>query len=74
MRAVRRDFAACDLLVFIMASGIAVRKIAPLVQSKASDPAVLVLDQQGKYVISLLSGTPGRRQCRCPALCRYLGR
>ena len=40
--AVRRDFAACDLLVFIMASGIAVRKIAPLVQSKASDPAVLV--------------------------------
>ena len=43
--AVRRDFAACDLLVFIMASGIAVRKIAPLVQSKASDPAVLVLDQ-----------------------------
>ena len=63
--AVQRDFVSCDLLVFIMASGIAVRKIAPLVQSKASDPAVLVLDQQGKYVISLLSGHLGGERPFC---------
>lgn len=71
--AVRRDFAACDLLVFIMASGIAVRKIAPLVQSKASDPAVLVLDQQGKYVISLLSGHLGGANAAARHFAAYLG-
>lgn len=71
--AVRRDFAACDLLVFIMASGIAVRKIAPLVQSKASDPAVLVLDQQGKYVISLLSGHLGGANAAARRFAAYLG-
>ncbi len=57
--AVRRAFADCDALVFVMATGIVVRTIAPLVQSKASDPAVLVLDQRGKHVISLLSGHLG---------------
>ena len=71
--AVRRDFAACDLLVFIMASGIAVRKIAPLVQSKAFDPAVLVLDQQGKYVISLLSGHLGGANAAARRFAAYLG-
>ena len=57
--AVRRAFADCDALVFVMATGIVVRTIAPLMQSKASDPAVLVLDQRGKHVISLLSGHLG---------------
>lgn len=56
---VERDFAAYDGLIFIMATGIVVRTIASLVQSKASDPAVLVLDQQGQHVISLLSGHLG---------------
>ena len=56
---VRRAFTDCDALVFVMATGIVVRTIAPLVQSKASDPAVLVLDQRGKHVISLLSGHLG---------------
>lgn len=56
---VKRDFAIYDGLIFIMAAGIVVRTIAPLVQSKASDPAVLVMDQQGMYVISLLSGHLG---------------
>lgn len=59
-----RDFAAecfpvADVLIFIGAAGIAVRSIAPLVASKLSDPAVLVLDDQGKFVISLLSGHVG---------------
>ena len=71
--AVQRDFVSCDLLVFIMASGIAVRKIAPLVQSKAFDPAVLVLDQQGKYVISLLSGHLGGANAAARRFAAYLG-
>lgn len=35
------------------------RSIAPFVQSKKTDPAVLVTDEQGRHVISLLSGHMG---------------
>lgn len=52
-------FSQYDGLLFIMASGIAVRAVAPLVVSKASDPAVLVMDECGKHCISLLSGHLG---------------
>jgi cobalt-precorrin 5A hydrolase len=39
-----------------MATGIMVRNICPLIKNKIEDPAVLVMDDQGKYIISLLSG------------------
>jgi cobalt-precorrin 5A hydrolase len=42
-----------------MASGIVVRDIAPLLRSKHTDPAVVVLDEQGRHAISLLSGHQG---------------
>lgn len=48
-----------DALVCVMATGIVVRHLAPLLAGKASDPAVVVLDERGKYVISLLSGHLG---------------
>jgi len=47
------------LLIFIMAAGIVVRSIASLIRDKKSDPAVLVLDEEGNFVISLLSGHIG---------------
>ena len=46
-------------LIFIMATGIVVRVIAPYVQDKRIDPAVVVMDENGKYAISLLSGHIG---------------
>lgn len=48
-----------DALVFIMATGIVVRTIAPLIKKKTTDPAVVVMDQKGSFVISLLSGHLG---------------
>ena len=43
-------------IIFIMAAGIAVRMVAPYLKSKWEDPAVVVMDDQGKNIISLLSG------------------
>jgi hypothetical protein len=45
--------------IFIMATGIVVRKISKFIDSKTSDPAVIVCDQKGNYAVSLLSGHIG---------------
>ena len=42
-----------------MSIGIVVRIIAPLIRSKLEDPAIVVVDDRGKHVISLLSGHIG---------------
>ena len=55
---VKRHFTD-DAVIFIGAVGIAVRSIAPYIKDKFCDPAVLVIDELGRYVISLLSGHVG---------------
>ncbi|MTH47417.1 cobalt-precorrin 5A hydrolase [Intestinirhabdus alba] len=64
----REAFASYSALIFIGATGIAVRVLAPLVNDKFSDPAVVVIDERGQHVISLLSGHAGGAN----ALTRYL--
>src|SRR5512139_2599482 len=49
----------CDGIVCIMATGIVVRLAAPLLEGKEKDPAVVVLDDAGKFAIALLSGHLG---------------
>ncbi len=46
-------------LIFIAATGLVVRIIAPYLKGKDIDPAIVVLDQYGQYVISLVSGHMG---------------
>ena len=48
-----------DAIIAVMASGILIRSIAPYVESKATDPAVLNIDDNGNFVISTLSGHLG---------------
>lgn len=55
----REQFAWADQIIFVGACGIAVRHIAPYIRSKKQDPAVLVVDECGTFVISLLSGHLG---------------
>ncbi|AEG59179.1 cobalt-precorrin 5A hydrolase [Desulforamulus ruminis] len=58
-QAAGKVFAGYRRILFIMASGIVVRTLAPLLDSKQTDPAVVVLDEKGRFAISLLSGHLG---------------
>jgi precorrin-4 C11-methyltransferase len=53
---VQKAFSSHERIVLIMAAGIAVRMIAPLLRSKWHDPAVVAMDDGGRNVISLLAG------------------
>lgn len=68
-----RQFGQADAIIFVCACGIAVRSIAPFVKSKKTDPAVLVVDECGKYVISLLSGHLGGANELAETVARLLG-
>ena len=57
--AVAEAFHAHPAHIFIMAAGIVVRVIAPLLKSKLEDPAVVVMDEQARHAVSLVSGHMG---------------
>jgi cobalt-precorrin 5A hydrolase len=57
--AVRQNFDQYGGHIFIMAAGIAVRMIAPLLRHKTVDPAVVVVDDQGRFAVSLVAGHMG---------------
>ena len=54
-----QTFDQSDALIYVGAAGIAVRAIAPFVKSKVTDPAVVVVDEQGQYAIPVLAGHLG---------------
>ena len=56
---VKDHFNKVDAIVAVMATGIIVRTIAPLLESKMSDPAVVCVDVSGRFAVSLLSGHYG---------------
>lgn len=66
-------FSWADAMVFVGACGVAVRAIAPWVRDKKTDPAVLVVDEKGQFVISLLSGHIGNANRLAKLLAKQLG-
>ena len=62
-----------QIICCIMATGIVVRSIAPHLEHKSSDPGILVMDTNGKFVISLLSGHLGGANDAARLVAKRLG-
>ncbi len=60
-------------MICLMASGIVVRELAPLLRSKHTDPAVVVMDELGENAISLLSGHKGGANFLAQRIANLLG-
>lgn len=67
------DFKNRDALIFISSTGIAVRMIKDYIKDKTQDPAVLVIDDLGRFVISLLSGHLGGANALTERIAKLLG-
>lgn len=67
-----KQFGCRDALIFVGATGITVRSVAPFLEHKTKDPAVLTVDEQGKFVISLLSGHIGGANELCSRIAEEL--
>ena len=66
-------FAEYDAIVAIVSLGAMIRLMAPYLKSKESDPAVIVLDEAGKFVIPALSGHLGGANALAGRLAKALG-
>lgn len=59
--------------IFSLAAGAVVRIIAPLLQNKSSDPAVIIIDETGKFAISLCSGHQGGAEKLTQIIAKKIG-
>jgi cobalt-precorrin 5A hydrolase len=56
---IKETYSKTSAIVAVMASGIIIRAVAPCLENKLVDPAVIGVDASGKFVISLLAGHYG---------------
>ena len=69
----QRHWSGCSAVVAVGACGLVTRLIAPLLQDKQRDPAVLVIDPMGRTVIPLLGGHVAGGERLCQELAALLG-
>jgi cobalamin biosynthesis protein CbiG len=69
----RRHFEAGRPLVCVMALGIVVRLLGPIVRDKATEPAVVVVDEAGRFAVSVLGGHRGGANALADEVARALG-
>jgi cobalt-precorrin 5A hydrolase len=72
-REAAKAFRRREALVFISATGIAIRCVAPLLKGKHLDPAVVLVDERGRFSISLLSGHMGGANRLAAAVAKATG-
>ncbi len=60
--AVRRAWGTVDALVLVLATGAAVRLVAPLLGDKHTDPAVVTVDDAGRFAVALVGGHHGANE------------
>ncbi len=66
-------FANYDQLIFFLATGAVTRLVAPYLTDKATDPAVVTVDEAGHFVIALLSGHQGGANALARTVAGHLG-
>ena len=57
--ALDRAWYECDGIVLFLATGAALRLLAPLLESKQQDPGVVTVDDAGNFVVALCGGHEG---------------
>lgn len=67
------NFTTIDSLIFIGSLGICVRSVAPYLQSKQTDAAVVNLDINGRFVQSVVSGHKGGANALASRIARITG-
>ena len=67
------DYPAIEAIIFIGALGICVRMIAPMVNDKYTDPAVICVDSVGRNAIAVLSGHVGGANRLCEEVAHIIG-
>ena len=72
-RWLRHHWDGASAVVAVGACGLVIRLVAPLLQDKTSDPAVVVLDPQGRFAIPLLGGHAGGGEALSHRLAALLG-
>lgn len=66
-------FAECDRLVLFLATGAAVRLLAPHLRDKSADPGVVTVDEAHRHAVALLGGHAGGANALAVAVCAVLG-
>jgi len=72
IKTAQQHFVNGERCIFICATGIVVRALAPVLKDKYTDPAVLILDEKGEFVIPLLSGHEGGANALAAEIAGYL--